>query len=76
MLHPLVDIAGISLVGKKFLQLNGTSLNLWILVCFAATYPLAWLSLQLFETPLRDRINSIRRTARSRRPQPATGSGT
>ena len=53
MLHPLVQSVVLTFVGKMVLNLSGVELSLWAVGAMAFTLVISYLSLMLFEEPLR-----------------------
>lgn len=56
MLHPVIAMVLVSVLAERILHLQGTWKNLAVLACFCAVWPISYLSLVLFERPLRRRI--------------------
>jgi peptidoglycan/LPS O-acetylase OafA/YrhL len=63
MLHPVVEVFGITFIGEHVLKLHGMTLNVWILGMTPVVLAVAYLSYVLFEMPSRRFINSLGRPA-------------
>jgi peptidoglycan/LPS O-acetylase OafA/YrhL len=53
MLHPLVQTVLLTGVGATFLKLQGVPMTLFVVAAMVLMLPIAWLSLVLFERPVR-----------------------
>jgi len=66
MLHPIALKMGLAWVGLGMWNLNGDLMRLWVLFWVVALFPLAYLSLILFERPARDWISGLKFNLSSR----------
>jgi peptidoglycan/LPS O-acetylase OafA/YrhL len=63
MLHELVLVLLLTVVAGHVLHLHGAGLNVMIVLGIALIWPLSYLSLELFERPMRHIINGLGRRA-------------
>jgi peptidoglycan/LPS O-acetylase OafA/YrhL len=56
MLHPLVQTVLLTGVGATLLKLHGVPMTLFVLATLPLMLPIAWLSLVIFERPVRRRL--------------------
>lgn len=70
MLHPLVQSVFIVLIGIKLMKLDGVVLSAWTLAAFPLTLLAGYLSLCLFEEPLRRSLGGGRRAKSEQAQEP------
>jgi peptidoglycan/LPS O-acetylase OafA/YrhL len=69
MLHPVVEVLGITFIGKHLLKLSGMALNGWIVAMVPMVLIFSYGSYVLFEMPSRRFINGLGRRRPIRTPK-------
>ena len=64
LLHPIALKMGLAWVGLGMWNLNGELMRLWVLFWVVALFPIAYLSLVLFERPARDGLARLGKARR------------